>query len=119
MAVTGAAIVLIGLAVLSFIISQLPKFLFLIEGSKKSSQPLEKDRPDHEAEKLEHLITDIDSVVKLYEPVVKKMDQPFQLNRLYELSEQNNFPHTHLTIKMLREAGILVPAGDGAFNWSK
>lgn len=69
--------------------------------------------------KMEHVLSDIDEAAKLYEPLVYDMEQPFQLSHLYEISEQNDLPHVHLTIKMLREAGILVPAGDGAFTWSK
>ena len=119
MAFTGMIIVLSGLAVLSFIISQLPKLLALMEGAGNGDLQSKTKQQNNETVKMELVFSDIDEAVKLYEPLVNDLEQPFQLSRLYEISEQNGLPHTHLTVKMLREAGRLVPAGDGAFTWKK
>ena len=117
MAFTGAMIVLTGLSVLSFIISQLPKLLALMEGTGNNDPKSKNNQQNNEIVNMKFLFSDIDEAVKLYEPLVQDMEQPFQLSQLYEISEQNGLPHTHLTVKMLREAGRLVPAGDGAFTW--
>lgn len=63
-----------------------------------------------------HWPDDIHEAAGLYEPLFKKLGDSFPLADLYKLSEKNNYPHPHLTIKRLREAQILIPVGDGNFT---
>ena len=41
------------------------------------------------------------------------------LKDLYQRATQFDLPHPHITIKCLREAGILSPQGDGMFRWNQ
>jgi len=123
MALAGALIVLSGLAVLSFIISQLKnvvEFMELRTARRKGKaqgdiddQPL----PSEEAvDQTSHLDPQVAAAV--YRPLTETLDQPFRLRDLYDISRQNDLPHPHLTIRSLCAAGLLVPQGDGLFTWN-
>jgi hypothetical protein len=111
MALAGALIVMTGLTVLSFIISQLHRLVAVIE--KKEVAP-ETPSPDRIPEKFPD---SVDQVAALYEPLVKQLPENFDLNALYALTRENNYPHPHLTIRSLREAGFLKSLGEGQFTW--
>jgi hypothetical protein len=125
MAAAGALIVLCGLAVLSFVISQLHKFLDFLENRKRKYR--QKDAR-YESNKIqsppEFLIPqrfpeDIMVAANLYKPMVEQLGPSFPLSELYAISNKHGMPHPHLTIKGLREAGILVPVGGGEFSWKQ
>ena len=125
MAYTGAIIVFIGLVVLSFVISQLNKILGfwenLISNFKQGQKTKQIDEPDDEDTFAvpHYLPSDIKEAADYYSHLIEELDQPFELTRLYEISQQKDFPHPHLTISNFRHANILVPAGDGRFTWSQ
>ena len=125
MAFTGAIIVFSGLVVLSFVISQLNKVLSfwenLISNFKKNHQAKQTDElQDEDNSVVPHLIpSDIKEAARYYSHLIEDLDQPFELTRLYEISQQKGFPHPHITISNFRQANILVPAGDGLFTWSQ
>jgi hypothetical protein len=50
---------------------------------------------------------------------VERLDEPFELTRLFEIAKEKNLPHPHLSINRLREANILVAHEDGTFTWKK
>lgn len=112
MAFAGAVIVMSGLTILSFIISQLHKIVSIIE---KPAVPA--DKPES-AKIPEQFPEDLDTVAGFYTPLVKQLSGTFSLAELYALATENNYPHPHLTLRALREAGILVPQGDGQFFWA-
>jgi len=111
MAFVGALIVMCGLSILAFIISQLHKLVGILE---KKEKPAEAADPFKIPEKLPD---DIYAVASLYEPLVKQLSSAFRLDELYALTTENRYPHPHLTIRSFREAGILIPQGDGIFTW--
>jgi len=111
MALAGALIVMSGLSVLSFIISQLHKVLGLFE--KKAAAP-EETAPETVPETFP---VSLDKVAELYAPLVNQLPGSFSLGELYALSREKDYPHPHLTLRSFREAGILVPAGEGQFSW--
>lgn len=125
MAAVGAIIVFSGLVVLSFVISQLNKILSfwenLISNFKKNHQAKqthELQGEDNSA--VPHRIpSDIKEAASYYSHLIEDLDQPFELTRLYEISQQKGFPHPHITISNFRQANILVPAGDGLFTWNQ
>lgn len=125
MAFTGAIIVFSGLVVLSFVISQLNKILSfwenLISNFKKNHQAKQTDElQDENNSVVPHLIpSDIKEAARYYSHLIEDLDQPFELTRLYEISQKKGFPHPHITISNFRQANILVPAGDGLFTWSQ
>lgn len=125
MALAGALIVMAGLTVLSFVISQLHRIVDLLEyrrrnlehtqtGSQTSlladSQQILMPQPPAE---------DMMETASLYKPLAEQLGASFQLSDLYAAFNQQGFPHPHLTIKSLREIGILVPRGDGVFSWKQ
>jgi len=111
MALAGALIVMTGLTVLSFIISQLHRIVALLE--KKETAPPEADPAWIPAKFPDSL----DEVAALYEPLVKQLPESFGLEALYALTQENNYPHPHLTIRSFREAGILIAGGGGEYSW--
>jgi len=123
MAALGATIVFIGLAVLSFVISQLPKLFSFFEkkGPGESSIP-EVEKVEAAPEKtvaspppLES--TDPKEIAKQLEPLVSTLEEPFQLSDLYRLCRENDLPHPHLSLSCLQREGFLQPQGEGAFIW--
>ena len=125
MAAVGAIIVFSGLVVLSFVISQLNKILSfwenLISNFKKNHKAKQADElQDEDNSVVPHRIpSDIKEAARYYSHLIEDLDQPFELTRLYEISQQKGFPHPHITISNFRQANILVPAGDGLFTWSQ
>ena len=121
-AVLGASIVFCGLAVLSFVISQIPKILKLIENKRESTEAVTsktkvnvKKKP---VEKIKRLPEPKD-LVSIYRPLVEGLEEPFQLALLYESAAKMDLPHPHISISRLREAGVLSAQGEGAFTWNK
>ena len=116
MAAAGALIVMFGLAVLSFVIAQLHKVVALIENwTNKRRQPIETKVETDTAPKRAHL--DIAELRKRYRPLTDDFGEPFDLARLYGIATDSGLPHVHLAIRSLREAGVLMPIGDGRFRW--
>lgn len=125
MAYTGAIIVFLGLVVLSFVVSQLNRILGLWESfiskfkqNRQSEQTVGVQAEDPFV--VPHRVPlDIKEAAQYYSHFIKDLDQPFELTRLYAISQQKGFPHPHITISNFRRANILVPAGDGLFTWSQ
>ncbi len=125
MAVAGALIVFSGLVVLSFVISQINKVLTFLENRFSIFKPNHKAPQANENETEEtlevphYIPSNIKEAARYYYPLIEGLDQPFDLTRLYEISQQKGFPHPHITISHLRQACILAPAGDGLFTWNQ
>jgi len=125
MAAVGAIIVFSGLVVLSFVISQLNKILSfwenLISNFKQNHKAKQTDElQDEDAFVVPHHVpSDIKEAARYYSHLIEDLDQPFELTRLYKISQQKGFPHPHITISNFRQANILVPAGDGLFTWNQ
>ena len=125
MAAVGAAIVFLGLVVLSFVISQIHKILQLWEERgtylsrfRKKIPPAEKEIAEGPAYKERHL-PDVSELVSTYGPFIEGLEEPFGLTQLFKIAKENDLPHPHLSINRLREAGILVFQEDGTFTWKK
>jgi hypothetical protein len=125
MAAAGALIVLCGLAVLSFVISQLHKFVDLLETRRESLQHIRARSKTVTAGGgpefviPERFPEDIREAANLYKSLVEQLGPAFPLSELYVSCYKNGLPHPHLTIKSFREAGILVPVGGGDFSWKQ
>ena len=118
MAVVGATTVFAGLAVLSFVISQVYKVLEFWENRTKPKAPAEKPTGETVPAVLEQHLPTVSELCSIYRPLVEQLKEPFQLIQLYEKTKEMNLPHAHLSIKTLQEADILVAQGDGAFTWN-
>lgn len=120
MALTGASIVMCGLALLSFVISQLHKIIALTEGKeKKNSTPEPEPAPravDLSAAEID-LLDDLPAAARFYSSLTGDLGEVFPLPALYRICQKENLPHPHITIMALRGAGHLVPAGEGNFSW--
>jgi len=112
MAVTGTLIVMSGLAVLAFIISQLHKIIGLFE---KKKAPPQVSLQSAEV----NILTDLEATARMYRPLTKDLGDTFQLAQLYRIFEKEGLPHPHLTIRALRAAKYLQRSGEGVFSWKK
>ena len=125
MAVVGASIVFLGLAVLTFVISQVHKILNLWEQkdellNRYKKQARIKDLKTVKAPvSIQHHLPSVKELASIYRPLVEQLKQPFNLLQLFEISNKMDLAHPHLSIKYLQEAGVLVPQGDGTFTWDK
>jgi hypothetical protein len=124
MALAGALIVFSGLVVLSLVISQLHKVLLFFDKKPVDIQHdpeiLDGEPPQVAPGFLlpEPFPEDLNTIVKLYEPLVEALGESFYLPELYEILRKNDFPHPHITLTALRDAKILIPDGDGVFTWN-
>jgi hypothetical protein len=120
MAIAGALIVMIGLSVLSFVIAQLHKVLALLEKRSQpetketASKPKETDPAYYDPERP---FLNMAEAVKHYQNATQDLGEQFELKDLYTIFYHSGFPHPHLTIRSLREAGHLVSGGEGYFSW--
>ena len=115
MAVTGAIIVMCGLSILSFLISQLHKIIALFEKKPQAPTP----RPSAAASEKPGLLIldDMAATARIYQSISACLGEKFELTKLYQMFNKESLPHPHLTIRTLRESGYLYPAGDGLFSW--
>jgi len=114
MALTGAILVLLGLSLLSLIISQLHKILGFFEKQAKSL-PVEEIKPAQASHA--DLFNDLEATVTLYQSLTAGLGERFDLAQLYRLAHKDQLPHPHLTLRTLRENGFLIASGDGMFSW--
>ncbi len=117
MAIIGPLIVLSGLTILAIIISQLHKVIAIFDKKKIPSTETTAKKEVISAPK--RLPDNISEVAKIYQPLIDKLDQPFELYSLYQIADQHDFPHPNLTVARFREAGILMCEGEGLFVWNR
>ena len=119
MSLAGITIVLTGLAVLSTIISQLHKVVGWMEKSKEA--PAEEKKAVSDTQRAlaipEHMPDDIDAVAGIYKSLTDGLTPPFEISRLFTVVAEHNLPHVHLSVRALRDAGHLIPDGEGRFSW--
>lgn len=118
MVIIGPLIVMSGLTILSLIISQLHKVVAIFDKKdKQTTEPAVKGRDEISVPKV--LPIDISETAEIYQQLIDKLEQPFELSDLYRVAGENNFPHPVLTISRFREVGILEQAGEGVFIWNR
>ena len=117
MALTGAIIVMLGLAGLALIISQLHRVLALFETKK----PPHGKQPAQDSSTGANIaldwLGDPEAAARLCQVFTTHLGAAFKLTVLYKELERMDCPHPHLTIRSLRENGLLVPSGEGLFGW--
>lgn len=120
-ALTGATIVMIGLAILATVISLLPKIVALFEEEKitvSTTPSPEKSIKDRGLSVNIHdfnPLQDIRKTAKIYTDIIESLGESFLMSDLYKMFKEKNIPHPHLTIKTLREANLISPIGEGKF----
>jgi hypothetical protein len=119
MAITGALIVMSGLAVLALVISQLHKIAALLErGVEKRSEKKQAVKTAPQEAVVSKLPGfEIDEAKAHFKPLAAELGEPFDLTNLYELANSGGLPHVHLSIRSLRECRVIVPAGEDRFVW--
>lgn len=121
-ALTGATIVMSGLAILATVISFLPKLVALFEEDEAAPtvQPKLETSSDIDSSEIDvpaiAPLQDIKETATVYSKVIEPLGESFLLSDLYEAFRKHNLPHPHLTIKSLREADLISPAGEGLFT---
>jgi hypothetical protein len=117
MAATGAIIVMIGLALLATIISQLHRIIaFFDRGGDKNTLSMSKPMTSMASAPID-LLDDPAAAASVYRPLTADLGDKFKLSKLYALMKQENNAHPHLTIRSLRDAGHLVKVDDDLFCW--
>ena len=116
MAVAGACIVLCGLAVLSFLISMLPRLTGLFEAKPPTAETAAEEKP---APIIipERIPDDTEAAATLYIALTEGLGESFSLVELHAKSKELGLPHPHLSINRFRDAGVLMPTGEGLFSW--
>ncbi len=122
MAALGAGIVFSGLVVLSLAISQIHKILKLLEADTPTvAEPPKAAETKETVDNIalpDYCPDDILEAARLYQPMLTELGDSFTLPNLYALSRKIGIPHPHITIKSMREAGILINQGEGLFSWN-
>lgn len=120
MALTGATIVITGLSLLSFIISQLHKIVEALEKKEKKEETDKgADAPAAKPSVAESdILGDLAAAARIYRALTTNLGESFTLANLYEAFAKENLPHPHITVRELRDAGYLTPAGEGTFSWN-
>jgi hypothetical protein len=118
MALVGILIVFSGLVILSFAISQIHKLLNILEKRESAPEPIPVETGSSQEGFPDRCPSDIREVARYFQPLIDQLPSPFALADLYDAATKKKFPHPHLTIRCLREAGILVPLGEGQFTWN-
>lgn len=124
-AFVGASIVMTGLVILSIAISQIHKLVAFWENRTQKKPSEIKTASSGTATTIDNITldiplqcpADISQTAALYKPLVDQIGTPFELKELYQRAMLFDLPHPHITLKCLREAGILSPQGDGMFRW--
>lgn len=124
MAALGILIDMTCLALLALIISRVPKVVALLDRASTLFQ-IEKGPDDHKPETGEDAPAYDDfsregllKIGGIYKECATDIGETFPLSALYDVSQKKGLPHPHLTIKSMREAGLLLPEGDGKFTWN-
>jgi hypothetical protein len=119
-ALLGAGLVFSGLVLLSLAIAQVHKLVAFFEArqARKTVPTGTVAAAPPAGAGYDHCPSDIQAVARDYHPLVSQLPAPFQIARLYALALQAGFPHPYLSVKCLREAGVLTPHGDGLFSWN-
>ena len=124
-ALVGATTVMTGLVILSLAISQIHKLVDFWERRTRDTEPPASDAgavagaPDDEVSPPQRCPADINETDAIYQPLVDQLGSTFELKALYQRAAQYDFPHPHITIRCLREAGILTAEGEGLFRWNR
>ncbi|MBW1983842.1 MAG: OadG family protein [Deltaproteobacteria bacterium] len=124
MAIVGVSIVFMGLVVLSFAISQIHRLLIFWEDRDIYLQRIKNfknrilNKNQMDLTKGECLLDDIKKTAQSYVPLIDQLDKSFQLVDLYNLAQQNDLPHPHLTITKFRNEKLIIPEGAGSFTWN-
>jgi hypothetical protein len=117
MAITGAIIVLVGLSLLSLIISQLHRIIGFIDSSHKTDLHRETVPPPRAAKAEVDILNDPEAAARIFAPLTSSIGDVFQLSQLYDIFRQENVAHPHLTIRTLRDCGYLLKSEQDLFCW--
>ena len=121
MAATGASIVIIGLVVLSFIISQLHRILGIFEKRETAATDVvAKSAPAVPAIDAGNIdpLSDMAATARQYRTLTAQLGESFGLAQLYQTLDAAKDPHPHITVRELKTTGYLVSADEGKFAWN-
>ncbi|MGD9175715.1 MAG: OadG family protein [Desulfobacterales bacterium] len=124
-AAVGASIVFMGLVVLSLVISQIHRLLNLWEDREKvisrfKQQPAAvKLQETAEIDYGDQRLPSVEQLIEAYRPLIENLEEPFKLSQVFEIANENDMPHPHLSIQHLQEADVLLAQGDGTFTWNE
>ena len=119
-AATGACIVIVGLSILSLIISQLHRILGLFEKNEAITSGAVAESADTaqivESGAVDPL-SDLAATARLYRSLTAQLGETFGLGQLYQALDAAKDPHPHITVRELKANGYLASADEGDFSW--
>lgn len=121
MAATGACIVITGLSVLSFIISQLHRILGIFEKKEKTTSEVVKETKDPISAVVVNTtdpLLDLEATALQYRSLTAQLGESFELAQLYQALEAAKAPHPHITVRELKTSGYLATGEEGLFSWT-
>ncbi len=112
----GVTIVFTGLTVLSLTISQLHKVLAFMERKKSDSQKRAEGAKEIDVSDI-IIPGDMKETAREYKMIIDRMDAPFSLPRLLELSEKCGLNRPYSNLNDLIGSGLIEPDGEGYYRW--
>lgn len=117
MAGLGATIVLTGLAVLSFLVSQIHRIVGLFETKKKDASASREPEARPRAKAPEQMPDDIGEACALCQDLTQDLGETFDLAEFHHQCKAAGIRDPHFLANRFREAGFIVPAGECLFSW--
>jgi hypothetical protein len=65
------------------------------------------------------ILHDLDAAARIYQALLGSGEKEFSLQKLYKTCAKEQMPHPHLTIRALRDTGLLLPSGEGMYHWKQ
>ncbi|MDL2322249.1 OadG family protein [Desulfosarcina sp. OttesenSCG-928-B08] len=117
MAGLGATIVLTGLAVLSFLVSQIHRIVGLFEARKRRTEASPQSEAKPRAMAPEQMPDDIGEACVLCQDLTQELGATFDLAELHHQCKTAGVRDPHFWVSRFRDAGLIVSAGECLFSW--
>ena len=121
MASIGAAIVFLGLILLSFAVSQLHRLLALGQRKSAHGDQLKRDADSDESLAGRPLSAEALSGIHQLKLLTERIGNPFPLPRMIDLAEKTGMTHPHAVANQALVAGVMIPDPDGRgyYTWEE
>ena len=113
----GACIVMSGLAMLSFLISLIPRLTGMFEEKPKPIVEPVLKQPVPKVIVPDQLPDDTNAAARILIELTEELGESFSLIDLHGKCKELGLPNPHMSINRFRDAGILISLGQERFSW--
>lgn len=113
----GILIVLVGLTILSFLVTLLSRFSGQHVKQAPPKTAASEKAPARKTVAPDKLPEDLDAAAAVYQEWTQELGERFALVDLHRKCKAAALPHPHLSISRFRDAGLLVSLEPGYFAW--